>query len=256
MKRIVAVTLVLALTFGAGTAAMAAWRATGVGTAAASAGSLAQPAAPSAGRQASSPITVDLAWTAVPTATSYVVHRFSDETSTTGGVQVCSLAATSCQDTAAPTSAMWYRVTATRGTWSSPVSASAPVASVVDVTGPEITVTHPEQGREYGRARWPGLFTGTASPTGSAVVGVEIALRATSGGSSRDKCWNAAGTGFTAPCDAPALFRAASVAGPVWELPFSNFTNGNQSYEAVIRATDEMGNVTTTETISFNVHGS
>ena len=198
--------------------AQAAWLTTGTGTASGTAGTIAAPATVDAERQ-SPATTVTVTWSSVPQATAYVVHRHTSAGATTGGTPVCSTVAPTptCQDTDAPSTASWYRVTATRDAWTSPPSTAADVPGAA----PQLAFTScPEiVGRNQ---TWVARVTRPAS-TGQPV---DVALQV----------------------DGPGAITAGT---PV-VIP----ANGVQSGEFTYRQENNNGNSTTTVTATADGHAS
>jgi len=109
---------------------------------------------------------------------------------------------------------------------------------------PTVTITYPVNGTTYG-VNWTGTITGTASSNsgpGTTITATEVAIEDTTTG----KWWS--GTSFSA---GTKTFVAVS-GNATWYLGFaaSNLNSGD-SYAVMAEATDSVGNVGTSPTVSF-----
>jgi hypothetical protein len=113
-----------------------------------------------------------------------------------------------------------------------------------DPPPPTVSVTYPVDGTTYG-ADWTGTITGTASPNsgpGATITGTRVAIEDTS-----TKLWWS-GSSFSVGTQ---TFVAAT-GNTTWMLamPANNLTSGG-TYKVVAEATDSLGKVGTSSTVTF-----
>jgi ribosomal protein S12 methylthiotransferase accessory factor YcaO len=114
---------------------------------------------------------------------------------------------------------------------------------------PTVSITYPVNATTYG-ANWTGKITGTASSNsgaGTTITGTAVAVENTK----TAKWWN--GTGFSASSQ---TFVTAS-GTTSWSLALAkvNLTSGI-TYSVIAQATDSLGNVGTSSTVSFTYSSS
>ena len=140
------------------------------------------------------------------------------------------------------TSGVTYKVAAEATDNLGNTGTSSTVTFTYNATPPTVTITYPVNNTTYG-TNWTGKITGTAaSNSGSSLSGTKVAIEDTKTG----KWWN--GTGFTASSQ---TFVVAS-GTTSWSLGLAgtNLTSG-VTYTVTGQATDGLGNVGTSPTVSF-----
>jgi hypothetical protein len=113
---------------------------------------------------------------------------------------------------------------------------------IIPTAAPTVSVTYPVNGTTYG-ADWTGTITGTASSEASTTVAsTEVAIEDTTA----KQWWS--GSSFS---DATQSFVAAT-GNTTWMLPLEtlSLTSGD-TYSVVAQATDSLGNLGTSSTVSF-----
>jgi hypothetical protein len=110
---------------------------------------------------------------------------------------------------------------------------------------PTVTITYPANHATYGTA-WTGTITGTATSNagaGTTITATKVAIEDTS----TNEWWN--GTSFAALSQD---FVPAS-GTTTWMLALGSLTSGH-SYSVVAQATDSVGNIGTSSTVSFTYY--
>ena len=115
---------------------------------------------------------------------------------------------------------------------------------IIPTAPPAVVVTYPVDGTTYG-PNWTGTITGTASPNsgpGATITGTRVAIEDTS-----TKLWWS-GSSFSVGTQ---TFVAAT-GNTTWMLamPANNLTSGG-TYKVVAEATDSLGKVGTSSTVTF-----
>jgi phenylpyruvate tautomerase PptA (4-oxalocrotonate tautomerase family) len=111
-------------------------------------------------------------------------------------------------------------------------------------TPPTMSITYPVNKTTYG-SNWTGKITGSAasnSGPGTAIASVSVAVENTK----TSKWWN--GTGFST--SSQTFVVASGTTAWTLALPTGNLTSG-VTYSVVAQATDSLGNVGTSSTVSF-----
>jgi hypothetical protein len=110
---------------------------------------------------------------------------------------------------------------------------------------PTVAITYPVTGTTYSSTTWTGSITGTASSNagaGTTITGVSVAIENTTTG----KWWN--GTSFNAMTQ---TFVAAS-GMTTWTLALATkYLASWNNYSVIAEATDSLGNVGTSSTVTF-----
>ncbi len=194
--------------------------------------------------------TVAVSFTQVDTTggtpiTAYVVNRYAIGGSTPSERFTCtgSTSPVACNDPDVSLGQWQYTDTPTYGTnW---LGLESNKSATVDVgaTGPLVNITYPVTGSTYG-ADWAGAITGTADGDTNPIVGVSVAILDTTtnlwwGGSSFD--------------EASQTFVPVTSGSASWSLTFQSdaLTNGDD-YSATAQATDSIGSVGTSSTVTFS----
>jgi phenylpyruvate tautomerase PptA (4-oxalocrotonate tautomerase family) len=120
-------------------------------------------------------------------------------------------------------------------------SATVDFSYLVKTPPPKVTITFPANNVTY--TSWTGPITGTASAgAGAAITGVSVAIEDTA----TKTWWN--GTSFGA--GSQSYIAATGTTTWLLALPASSLTSG-VTYTVVAEATDNLGNVGTSSTVSF-----
>ncbi len=137
-----------------------------------------------------------------------------------------------------------YKVTAEATDSAGNVGTSSTVTFTYDTAPPTVVITYPVNKTTYG-TNWTGKITGTASSNsgaGTAIASVAVAVENTK----TSKWWN--GTGFSA--SSQTFVTASGTTSWSLALATKNLTSGD-SYNVVAKATDSLGNVGTSSTVTF-----
>jgi hypothetical protein len=182
----------------------------------------------------------------VKSVTYYYCAGLSGSCTSSSGTQIGSSA------TSSPYTAAWnsqpadgdYQVVAVGTDNVTNVSAaSSPIPVTVDNTAPAVSVNFPVNGTTYTSSTW-NTITGTASDATSDIVSAAVAVENTTTG----KWWG--GTSFN---QSSADYLAASgTTSWSYVLATTNLTPGD-SYNVVAQATDGVGNVGTSSTVSVKM---
>ena len=122
------------------------------------------------------------------------------------------------------------------------VGTTSPVTFTFNASAPTVKVTYPVTGTAYG-SNWTGTITGTAaSDSGASLSSTTVAIENTTS----SLWWN--GTSFVATSQTFEL--GTGTASWTRALAKGNLTSAD-SYSVVGRATDSVGNVGTSSTVSF-----
>jgi hypothetical protein len=125
---------------------------------------------------------------------------------------------------------------------------SGTVTFAYNTTPPTVTITYPVSKGTYdaSASSWTGAITGTASSnsgTGTTVASVTVAIENTK----TSKWWNGSSFGATTQTFVPAIGASNWSLG----LAAGNLSSG-ATYTVVARATDSLGNVGTSSTVTFS----
>lgn len=232
-----------------------------------STGTLATPAAPSVTSTGTTSRTVS--WSPTPvstgagptTATGYRVLRYAGPTGGTG-TQVCaSTTMTTCALTGQPLIAYYSVEAAFMAGWR---AESGRTTIVGDTVGPALAVRSPEPGNSQGGenrfqknladACGEDVLACGSVDDPSKPITVDYTLGRQNGATYQ--CWNGTGWALSTAATCGAVPRAATVSADIgtWRVSGAPATAYDQrvSYTLVVRATDAVGNRTTT-TVAFSI---
>ena len=126
------------------------------------------------------------------------------------------------------------------------VGTSSTVSFTYETASPTVAITYPVNKTTYG-SNWAGTITGTAAAKALAatITKVQVSIQQVGG-----SCWTGSGANFTASCP---NYLAVTSGTTSWSLtlPISDLTSGN-SYKVTAQATDSLGNVATSSTVTFS----
>jgi ribosomal protein S12 methylthiotransferase accessory factor YcaO len=121
---------------------------------------------------------------------------------------------------------------------------SPTVRFIYNSSPPTVAITYPVNNTTYG-TNWTGTITGTASSNsgpGTSITGVAVAVENTT----TSQWWN--GTSFSA--SSQSFVTASGTTGWSLALAASSLTSGD-AYSVIAQATDSVGNVGTSPTVTF-----
>jgi hypothetical protein len=125
---------------------------------------------------------------------------------------------------------------------------SATVGFAYNTSPPVVTISYPVSGASYdaNASSWSGAITGTAMDTKSQLAGLVVSVQQGAGANS---CWTGTTNAFTAVCP---NFLAVTTGTANWSLNLAaaDLDNG-ASYSIIARASDSLGNVSTSDPVSF-----
>ena len=124
------------------------------------------------------------------------------------------------------------------------VGTSSTVSFTYSTSAPTVTISYPVTGTTYG-TDWGGAISGTAAPKASAVTISAVKVSIQQGGS----CWTGSGDNYTDPCPNWVPVTTGTTSWSL-NLPKSDLTSGD-SYKVTAQATDNLGNVATSPTVTF-----
>ncbi len=140
------------------------------------------------------------------------------------------------------TDAHAYSLVATVTDSAGNTQATPTVTFSIDTTGPTVAVTYPVSGQRYG-PNWTGTLAGTATDPALAITRVTVRIQDTT----TSQYWN--GVAWQAPSTAVTATGTAA-----WTYPFAVSRLSDQhSYSVTAFATDTVGNVGTSSTVTFTV---